>query len=113
MHYRDKSQYKRCLCCTIEDKTAAYMISCNKSGRVKAFCVTTDWLDDWLDDNNTEPGSAEYIGTLVHSQGSVTITELCCNLDRRFFNVGNAQDIIEWRQFLVRMILKEISSTQH
>ena len=65
LHYRDTSHCPLCPCCTVAEETAAHMLSCNEAGRVEALHVTADCLEDWMEDNDTDPDLAKCIGEYV------------------------------------------------
>ena len=69
MSYRD-NRCTKCPCCTVEVETTEHILHCHEAVRVEAFHPTTDYLDSWMGEMETNPDLAEIISEFVHKRGS-------------------------------------------
>jgi hypothetical protein len=51
----DKLIKKWCPSCGQARETAAHMLSCNEVGRVKTLKATIDFVEEWLEEVDTDP----------------------------------------------------------
>ena len=88
------------------------MVRCEEAGRVEAFHLTVDCLEEWMEDNETQEELAECLGQYVHGRDSETLSEICSGMGGRFDSLGRLQDKVGWRRFLEGMVVKEVALIQ-
>ena len=60
MSYRN-NRCTKCPCCTVELETTEHIFHCHEAGRVEVFHATTDCLDSWMGDMETDPDLADIL----------------------------------------------------
>jgi hypothetical protein len=102
----------KCPCCTIHVETAEHVILCPKVGRVEAFMQSSQALEQWLEEANTDPDLINCIVDYVQGWGTITMASTVQNIPPQFQALGHLQDIIGWWRFLEGTISKEIVDLQ-
>jgi hypothetical protein len=85
---------------------------CNHSGRVDALMTSINLLASWLAAVDTNPNLRDCIVDYAKGRGSITMEELCRNMDSRFRRMAVNQDVIGWRQFMKGIVCKGIQEIQ-
>jgi hypothetical protein len=109
--HRD-GQSNKCPCCTLHVETAEHVILCPEEGHVEVFMRSSELLEWWLYDVNTDPELVECIVKYVQGWGQELMEEIVWGAPERFNAMGQSQDKIGWQRFLEGMILKEITRIQ-
>ena len=112
LHQRDNSHCPMCPCCTVVAETTDHVLRCEEAGRVEAFHLTADCLEDWMECNDTQEDLAECLGRYVHGRDSETLSEICQDMGGRFHSLGRSQDKVGWRRLLEGMVVKEVAVIQ-
>ena len=60
----------KCPCCTIHVETAEHVMVCPEVGRVETFMQSSQALEQWMEDANTDPDLVECIMKYVQGRGS-------------------------------------------
>ena len=102
----------KCPCCTIHVETAEHVIQCPETGRVEAFRIGTNALEQWLDKADTDPDLTDNIVEYVRQRGTITMEEVTNDAPPRFRQMALSQDKIGWRRLLEGMISMEITIIQ-
>jgi hypothetical protein len=102
----------KCPCCTIHVETAEHIMVCPEVGRVETFMQSSQALEQWMEDADTDPDLVECIMKYVQGRGTVTMASAVQNAPARFQALGCLQDKIGWRQFLEGMVSTEIVALQ-
>ena len=103
---------KMCPCCNVCAETAEHVLYCQEEGRVDFLLKSTDILDNWLDENDTDWDLADCVVSYVKGRGARTMSDICSPLGARYRKLARSQDKIGWRRFMDGMISKEIVSLQ-
>jgi hypothetical protein len=111
-HYQDGCSDK-CPCCTVHVEIAEDVILCLAVGRVEAFMQSSQALEHWMEEANTDPDLIDCIVEYVQSWGTLTMTLAVQNASPQFQALGQTQDTIGWWHFLEGMISKEMVALQH
>jgi hypothetical protein len=104
----NKNLWRRCWdscsykypCCTIHVETAEQVILCPEVGSVEAFMQSSQALERWLEEANTDPDLIDCIVDYVQGRGTITMASAMQNSPPRFQAFRHLQNIIGWRQFL-------------
>ena len=102
----------KCPCCTIHVETAEHIMVCPEVGRVETFMQSSQALEQWMEDADTDPDLVECIIDYVQGRGTVTMASAVQNPPTRFQALGRLQDKIGWRRFLEGMVSTEIVALQ-
>jgi hypothetical protein len=98
----------KCPCCIIHVETSEQVILCPKVGRVEAFMQSSQALEQWLGEADTDPDLIDCIIDYVQGRGTITMASAVRNAPPQFQAFGQSQDVIGWWRFLEGMISKEI-----
>jgi hypothetical protein len=85
---------------------------CNNEGRVDAMMKTIDLLSSWMMGVNTDPDLCDCIVEYAKGRGTITMSEICWNMDARFWKMAWDQDEIGWQQFMEGMVSKGLREIQ-
>ena len=102
----------KCPCCTIHVETAEHIMVCPEVGRVETFMQSSQALEQWMEDADTDPDLVECIMDYVQGRGTVTMALAVQNAPARFQALGCLQDKIGWRRFLEGMVSTKIVALQ-
>ncbi len=98
----------KCPCCIIHVETAEHVILCPEVGRVEAFMQSSQALEQWLGEADTDPELIDCIVDYVQGRGTIAMASAMRDDPPQFQAFGQLQDVIGWRRFLEGMISKEI-----
>jgi hypothetical protein len=98
--------YRLCPSCAVEKETCSHILSCKDAGRVETFISSIDLLDQWLDNEDTDPELRMCITEYAHGRGSASMYDICIenDLDQSFISMAQEQDSIGWRRFMEGMV---------
>jgi hypothetical protein len=98
----------KCPCCTIHVETAEHVMVCHEVGMVETCMQSSQALEQWMEDTDTDPDLVECIMDYVQGRGMVTMASAVQNAPARFQVLGCLQDKISWRRFLEGMVSTKI-----
>ncbi len=101
-----------CPSCTQVHKTCSHVLYCNNDGRVDAMMKSINLLSSWMVRVNTDPDLQECIAKYAKGRGTITMTEICWNMDAPFWKMARYQDKIGWRRFMEGMVPKGLREIQ-
>ena len=101
-----------CPSCTVEEETCAHVLRCREQGRVAALMGSIDLLDDWLEENDTDPVLHEGILRYARGRGEFCMVDAFAGQSNEYRRFGLAQDQIGWRRFMEGMVVKECRALQ-
>ncbi len=76
---------------------------------MEVFMQSSELLERWLYNVNTDPKLAECIVEYVQGRGQELMEEIVQGAPESFNAMGRSQDKIGWQRFLEGMISKEIT----
>ena len=79
----------KCQCCTIHLETAEHIMVCPEVGRVETFMQSSQALEQWMQDADTDPDLVECIIKHVQGWGRVTMALAVQNAPARFQALGS------------------------
>ena len=109
MSYRD-NRCTKCPWCTVEVETTKHVLHCLDAGRVEAFHATTDYLDIWMGDMETDPDLMEILSEFVHERVSESMEAICFGQTSLFSALARSQDAIGWQRLIEGMVSAEIAT---
>jgi hypothetical protein len=71
---------KWCPCCGRVRETAAHIFSCNEVVRVKTLQATFDFVEEWLEEVDTNPMVVTCVVEYTRGRGYITMRETCCRM---------------------------------
>jgi hypothetical protein len=92
----DKTVVHKCPCCLHEWDTCAHVLFCCHDGRVKTLHHTIDFVEDWLEESETEPELQEILLEYARGRGGVTMGDICHGRSEEFHQLAKEQDEIRW-----------------
>jgi hypothetical protein len=78
-------------------ETAKHVILCLEEGHVEVFMRSSELLEQWLYNVNTDPELAECIVEYVQGRGQESMEEIIWGALERFNAMGRSQDKIGWQ----------------
>ena len=91
--HRDGGSNK-CSCCTIHVETVKHIMLCLEVSRVETFMQSSQALEQWMEEADTDPDLIECIMDYVQGRGMVTIASAVQNAPAQFQALGHLQDTI-------------------
>jgi hypothetical protein len=98
-HHQDGCSNK-CPCCAIHMDTVEHVILCLEVGRVETFMQSSQALEQWMEEADTDPDLIDCIVDYVQGRGTVTMASAVQNTPAQSQALGHLQDTIGWRRFL-------------
>ncbi len=108
----DKTVVRKCPCCLQERDTCAHVLLCCHNGRVETLHHTIDFIEDWLEESETEPELQEILPEYARGRGGVTLGDICHGRSEEFHQLAKEQDEIGWRRFMEGMVCKHARMIQ-
>jgi hypothetical protein len=96
--------------------TCAHVLHCCHAGRVETLHHTTDIMEAWMKEVDTDPDLLDCIAEYAYAQGSRAMMEICNGLGEIYLQMARDQDAIGWRCFMEGMIstqMREIQRQYH
>ncbi len=87
----------KCPCCTIHVETVEHVILCPEVGRVETFMQSSQALEQWMEEADTDPDLIDCIVDYVQGWGTVTMAFAVQNAPAQFQALGHLQDTIGWQ----------------
>ena len=106
----DATVEKWCPSCRRMKETASHVLHCNEVGRVETLHATIGFLDDWLEEVETEDTLRRCIVKFARGRGFMSMGTICRNMSEKYVRMAEAQDTIGWRRFMEGMISKHLVS---
>jgi hypothetical protein len=88
-HHRD-GRSDKCPCCTIHVETAEHVILRPEVGRVEATMQSSQALEQWLEEANTDPDLIDCIVDYVQGWGTITMALAMQNAPPQFQALGRS-----------------------
>jgi hypothetical protein len=85
---------------------------CPEVGRVETFMLSSQALEQWIKDADTDPDLVECIMEYVQGRGTITTALAVQNTPTWFQALERSQDKIGWHRFLEGMVSTEIVALQ-
>ena len=104
----DSSIDKWCPSCRQAKETAGHILHCNEVGRVRTLQATIGFLEDWLEEVETEEDLGRCIIRFARGRGYISMAEICGDMCGRYQEMATAQDEIGWKWFMEGMISKRL-----
>jgi hypothetical protein len=101
-----------CPSCAQVHETCSHVLFCNNEGRVDAMMKSTNLLSSWMMGVGTDPDLCECIVEYAKGRGTITMSEICWNMDARFRQMAWDQDEIGWQRFMEGMVSKGLREIQ-
>jgi hypothetical protein len=92
----DKTGVRKCPCCLQERDTCANVLFCCHNGRVETLHHTINFIEDWLEESETEPELQEMLLEYARGRGGITMGDLCRGRSEEFHQLAKEQDKIGW-----------------
>ncbi len=100
----DKSMKKWCPSCGQVRETAAHVLSCNEIGRVKTLQPMIDFVEEWLEEVDTDPMVVTCVVEYTGGCGYITMRDICHRMGSQYQVMAEDQDTIGWRRFMEGML---------
>jgi hypothetical protein len=92
-----------CPSCAQAHETCSHVLFCRNEGQVDAMMKSIDLLSSWMAGVDTDQDLRDCIVEYATGRGTITMTEICRNLDARFRQMARDQDEIagdgSWREW--------------
>jgi hypothetical protein len=75
---------KWCPSCKQAKETAAHIPSCNEIGRVKTLQATIDFVEEWLEEVDTDPMVVTCVVEYARGCGYITMQEICYRIGSQY-----------------------------
>ncbi len=95
---------KWCPSCGQARETAAHMLSCNEVGRVKTLLATIDFVEEWLEEVDTDPMVVTCVVENARGRGYITMRDICRRMGSQYQLMAEDRDTIGWRRFMEGML---------
>jgi hypothetical protein len=79
---------------------------------VETLHHTIDFIEDWLEESETEPELQEILLEYTRGRGGVTMGDICRGCREEFHQLAKEQDKIGWRRFMEGMVCKQTRMIQ-
>jgi hypothetical protein len=96
----DGTVEKWCPSCKRMKETASHVLHCNEVGRVDTLQATIGFLDDWLEEVETEATLHRCIVQFARGRGYTSMGMICWNMSEKYVRMAEVQDTIGWTRFM-------------
>jgi hypothetical protein len=100
----DKLIKKWCPSCGQARETAAHVLSCDEVGRVKTLQATIDFVEEWLEEVDTDPMVVTCVVEYARGHGYITMQDICHRMGSQYQVMAEDQNTIGWRRFREGML---------
>jgi hypothetical protein len=95
---------KWCPSCGRARETAAHMLSCNQVGRVKTLQATIEFVEEWLEEVDTDPMVVTCVMEYARGCSYIKMQDICHRMGSQYQVMAKDQDMIGWRRFMKGML---------
>jgi hypothetical protein len=80
------------------------MLSCNEVGRVKNHQAMIDFVEEWLEEVDTDPMVVTCVVEYARGRGYITMQDICRRMGSQYQVMAEDQDTIGLRRFMEGML---------
>ena len=104
--------YKLCPSCGTKTEDCDHVLTCQEANCVDCLLKSTERLDKWFEEQNTEPRLRMALIRYAIGRGGVTMRTVAYGLGSMLGRLSQSQDMIGWRRCMDGMIFKEAVEIQ-
>jgi hypothetical protein len=100
-----------CPSCAEVHKTCSHVLFCNNKSWVDAMMKSINLLSSWMMGVDTDPDLCKCIVEYAKGRGTITMSEICWNMDAWFWQMAWDQDDIGWQRFMEDGVQRTLRDT--